>query len=271
MLTDERYRQLMKDVGLPNSISLLQALKQCAMEAALIERAAPVPAMPMQDSQITDAQVEEVHRLVVVARKWGLNHTGQEPSVSIFHKSMDELLVHVDNLLEPLIERSKAMPIPKQEDASGDKWFVFDPEGNMETLYDSREAAEKAKNDLFDWYQEYAADQGWHEDTGRVLWGRVYQELEVYNSGEKMLFEGEMVDCYRGRWVNREPVPAQAAAIPNGFKIVPDVGNNEMLFDGTQALRRGIELFGDNYTQIVSNIWEDMCEAAPKPNEKARD
>ncbi len=40
MLTDERYKQLMADVGMPNSISLLQALKQAAMEATLKEREA---------------------------------------------------------------------------------------------------------------------------------------------------------------------------------------------------------------------------------------
>lgn len=47
MLTDERYKQLMEDVGLPNSRSLLQALKQCAMEAALSERAVLAKAMPI--------------------------------------------------------------------------------------------------------------------------------------------------------------------------------------------------------------------------------
>lgn len=39
-MKDERYKQLMNDVGLPNSRSLLQALKQCAMESALEEREA---------------------------------------------------------------------------------------------------------------------------------------------------------------------------------------------------------------------------------------
>lgn len=38
MLTEKRYKQLMEDVGLPNSNSLLRTLKQCAMEATLIER-----------------------------------------------------------------------------------------------------------------------------------------------------------------------------------------------------------------------------------------
>jgi len=40
MLTDERYKQLMEDVGMPNSRSLLQALKQAVMEATIKEREA---------------------------------------------------------------------------------------------------------------------------------------------------------------------------------------------------------------------------------------
>lgn len=40
MITDERYQQLMSSIGMSNSISLLQVLKQCAMEATLIEREA---------------------------------------------------------------------------------------------------------------------------------------------------------------------------------------------------------------------------------------
>jgi hypothetical protein len=38
MLTDDRYKELMADVGMPNSRSLLQTLKQCSMESALTER-----------------------------------------------------------------------------------------------------------------------------------------------------------------------------------------------------------------------------------------
>jgi len=40
MLTNERYKQLMEHIGAPNSRSLLQALKQVAMEATLKEREA---------------------------------------------------------------------------------------------------------------------------------------------------------------------------------------------------------------------------------------
>ena len=39
MLTDERLKQLMEQVGMPNSVSLMQALRQCDMEATLAERA----------------------------------------------------------------------------------------------------------------------------------------------------------------------------------------------------------------------------------------
>lgn len=38
MLTDERYEQLMGDMGVPNSRSLLAALKQAVMEAEINER-----------------------------------------------------------------------------------------------------------------------------------------------------------------------------------------------------------------------------------------
>ena len=39
MLTDERLKALMQQVGMPNSTSLYQALRQCDMEATLAERA----------------------------------------------------------------------------------------------------------------------------------------------------------------------------------------------------------------------------------------
>ena len=35
MLTDERYKQLMEQVGMPESLSLLQALKQAALEGSI--------------------------------------------------------------------------------------------------------------------------------------------------------------------------------------------------------------------------------------------
>ena len=38
MMTDERLKQLMEQVGFPNSKSLYTALRQCHMEATMAER-----------------------------------------------------------------------------------------------------------------------------------------------------------------------------------------------------------------------------------------
>ena len=38
MLTDERYKQLMVHVGMPDSVRLLQALKLAAMESTIKEK-----------------------------------------------------------------------------------------------------------------------------------------------------------------------------------------------------------------------------------------
>ena len=38
MLTDKRYKQLMINVGLPNSRSLFLALQQCAIESSIDEQ-----------------------------------------------------------------------------------------------------------------------------------------------------------------------------------------------------------------------------------------
>ena len=40
MITDDRLKELMRQVGMPDSVSLFQALRQCDKEARLSERAA---------------------------------------------------------------------------------------------------------------------------------------------------------------------------------------------------------------------------------------
>lgn len=51
-MTDERYKQLMESVGLPNSQSLLLALKQAVIEATLDERNACQ--LPIHDTMYGD-------------------------------------------------------------------------------------------------------------------------------------------------------------------------------------------------------------------------
>jgi len=38
MISEDRIKQLMEQVGMPNSMSLCQAFRQCAMEATMVER-----------------------------------------------------------------------------------------------------------------------------------------------------------------------------------------------------------------------------------------
>ncbi|HIO30778.1 hypothetical protein [Marinobacter salarius] len=46
---------------------------------------------------------------------------------------------------------------------------------------------------------------------------------------------------------------------------VPEVATDKMLDEGVQALIRGLKSFPGNYTQVVSNIWEDMAAARSTP------
>lgn len=63
--------------------------------------------------------------------------------------------------------------------------------------------------------------------------------------------------------------PPSSGRPPAGTKLythppqpVPDNANEIMLSEGVESLRTGLDSFPDNYTQIVSNIWEDMYAAA---------
>lgn len=85
------------------------------------------------------------------------------------------------------------------------KYFVFDPEGNQEEIYDSFEKAWAAKEKIADDYLEIASDEGWHENTSRVFWGQVIEEYTVFNTGEKMMWEGELTDKYSAKWVPALP------------------------------------------------------------------
>ena len=55
----------------------------------------------VQDEPVQDKKLDELFESVI---RWGEEHTGNEPSISCFHRAVDELRDHV-----------KAMPTPKQE------------------------------------------------------------------------------------------------------------------------------------------------------------
>lgn len=80
-------------------------------------------------------------------------------------------------------------------------------------------------------------------------------------SGSSVLVRGEKADGYTVPPYTH-PKPAQQGG-------VPEVATEEMLEEGVTALSRGLKAFGGNYTQVVSNIWEDMLAAANPPAEGA--
>ena len=65
MLSDERYKQLMEAVGMPNSRSLLAALQQCAMEATLNKRASWV-----KREMLLIEKLNSLREVVEAMREW---------------------------------------------------------------------------------------------------------------------------------------------------------------------------------------------------------
>ena len=65
MLSDERYKQLMEAVGMPNSHSLLAALQQCAMEATLNERA-----LWVRREMLLIEKLNSLREVVEAMREW---------------------------------------------------------------------------------------------------------------------------------------------------------------------------------------------------------
>lgn len=53
--------------------------------------ARPIP------TQSHDVEREELIRLIEAVRKWGIDHTGCEPSISCFHQAVDNLRMALDN------------------------------------------------------------------------------------------------------------------------------------------------------------------------------
>lgn len=51
------------------------------------------------------------------------------------------------------------------------------------------------------------------------------------------------------------------ATCPEGVQAITDVANEVMLEEGIESLKRGNKIFGNNLTQIVSNIHKDILAA----------
>ncbi len=121
MLSDERYKKLMEDVGLPNSKSLLQALKQCAMEAVLNERAVlakvqvpdAIALLQRVAGSSTESIGNESSKMLFNGSQWHAGYAideAAEASDSGYNRNSDEALGKSLSVYS-----EKAMPAHKQE------------------------------------------------------------------------------------------------------------------------------------------------------------
>ena len=74
MLTDERAKQLMQQVGMPDSVSLLQALRQCDTEARITEREAMCVAIEEADDNASegDYMLDSDDCISVIRGTWNM-------------------------------------------------------------------------------------------------------------------------------------------------------------------------------------------------------
>ncbi|RUR52746.1 hypothetical protein [Vreelandella populi] len=91
------------------------------------------------------------------------------------------------------------------------------------------------------WRPDYYRDGKWH-----VIWSVPEEDPVHFEVGPRAFTPNEI----------------------EGWQSTPDVANDEMLEEGVESLRRGQARFGDNLTQVISNIFEDMLSAAPKPGDE---
>lgn len=60
------------------------------------------------------------------------------------------------------------------------RFFVHDPDGDVEKVKTQQEAIDKA-NSLLEFYRENSADDGWDELAEQIFWGEIKQTAEMVN------------------------------------------------------------------------------------------
>lgn len=74
-------------------------------------------------------------------------------------------------------------------------YFVYDQEAGFERFATEEEAKEAAEA-LISAYRKSALDFGWDESSDTVCWGIISEHVVMRKTGEKIYFEGEMVDGF---------------------------------------------------------------------------
>ena len=73
------------------------------------------------------------------------------------------------------------------------KFFAYDPEAGFET-FGTAEMAKAAAQESIDCYRENACE-GWDESIDHVCWGEISESAEQFGMGEKIHFDGELVEA----------------------------------------------------------------------------
>jgi hypothetical protein len=74
------------------------------------------------------------------------------------------------------------------------KFFVYDPESGFDTYETSQQAKESAEISI-DLYRDNAGE-GWDEEAEQVCWGEISEGSTMFRTGNKIEFEGKLVDSY---------------------------------------------------------------------------
>lgn len=82
-------------------------------------------------------------------------------------------------------------------------YFVWHWDEGFSTHETEDEAREKAES-LFEMDNEFFSSEGFDEDCYGVAWGKISQQSRMYETGEKVEFEGDMVDCVNVEWFPKQ-------------------------------------------------------------------
>ncbi len=150
MLIDERYKELMEQVGLPNSRSVLQALKQAAMEGAVLAKAS-------QQVQVdADNQLLSMGMDKPVSMYRAVSKLIQAADILLKQKNYDgtghELITEARNQAASYLRAFRPVPAPKQELFVWGLFWTHGPEpildGTHQTEIEAIEAGRRAGGDF---------------------------------------------------------------------------------------------------------------------------
>lgn len=135
------------------------------------------------------------------------------------------------------------------------RFFVHDPDGDIEKVKTQQEAIDKA-NSLLEFYRENSADDGWDELAEQIFWGEIKQTAEMVN--KEPAPEGSGFD-YTCDYALTD-VPPEQSSVPDGYHLVTDA-----------TLRRAIMSLIDRVTKTPLSCNEVAVEQLRFMNEIAEE